>query len=160
MAVKPSAREQLYERDFALWLEEQALALKRRRAANLDWDNLAEEIEGLVRSDRRALKSFLRNALLHLLELAYWDSERNRNQRQWRLHLVNARTEMSAILEDSPSLERYLSEVFEQSYHAGRREAEIVIGTQLPERCEWTVEQVRSDTFFPCPAVVARKRKR
>jgi hypothetical protein len=98
VAVKAAPTEQLYEKDFALWLEEQALALKERRAAELDWDNLAAEIEGLVRSDRRALKSFLRNALLHLLELAYSDSERDRNQRQWRLHLVNARTEMLAIV--------------------------------------------------------------
>jgi Domain of unknown function DUF29 len=117
-------------------------------------------IEGLVRSDRRALKSFLRNALLHLLELAYSDSERDRNQRQWRLHLVNARTEMLAIVEDSPSLERYIAEFFEQSYQAARREAEIVIGAQLPERCDWTVEQVRSDTFYPAPAAVPQKRKR
>lgn len=160
MAVKAAPTEQLYEKDFALWLEEQALALKERRAAELDWDNLAAEIEGLVRSDRRALKSFLRNALLHLLELAYSDSERDRNQRQWRLHLVNARTEMLAIVEDSPSLERYIAEIFEQSYQAARREAEIVIGAQLPERCDWTVEQVRSDTFYPAPAAVPQKRKR
>jgi hypothetical protein len=160
VAVKTAPTQQLYERDFALWLEEQALALKERRAAELDWDNLAAEIEGLVRSDRRALKSFLRNALLHLLELAYWDSERDRNQRQWRLHLVNARTEMLAIVEDSPSLERYLAEIFEQTYQAARREAEIVIGAQLPEKCDWTVEQVRSDTFYPAPAAVPRKRKR
>lgn len=151
MAIKASAAEQLYERDFALWLDEQALALKGRRAAELDWDNLAEEIEGLVRSDRRALKSFLGNALLHLLELAYWESERDRNQRQWRLHLVKARTEMLAILEDSPSLEPYIAQIFDQSYQAARREAEIVIGAQLPEKCEWTVEQVRSDTFYPDP---------
>jgi Domain of unknown function DUF29 len=56
VAVKAAPTEQLYEKDFALWLEEQALALKERRAAELDWDNLAAEIEGLVRSDRRALK--------------------------------------------------------------------------------------------------------
>lgn len=75
MASKPPIEEQLYETNFARWLEQQAQALKERRSAALDWDNLSEEIEGLVRSDRRALKSFLRNALVHLLELAYWESE-------------------------------------------------------------------------------------
>ena len=83
MAIKPALTGQLYERDFALWLEEQAVALKEQRAAALDSDNLAEEIESLGRSDRRTLKSFLRNALLHMLELAYWDAERDRNQRRW-----------------------------------------------------------------------------
>lgn len=93
MAKEPAATRQLYESDFALWLEQQSVALKERRSAALDWDNLAEEIQGLVRSDRRVLKSFLQNALLHMLELAYWGAEpgaqpatvaRSSNQRaQW-----------------------------------------------------------------------------
>jgi Domain of unknown function DUF29 len=44
---KTSGYTTLYESDFALWLEEQARALKERHAAALGWDNLAEEIEGL-----------------------------------------------------------------------------------------------------------------
>ena len=159
MATKPASLRQLYESDFVLWLEEQAAALKERRAAELDWDNLAEEIEGLARSDRRSLKSFLRNALLHMLELAYWKAERERNQRQWRQHLMNTRTEMVAILEDSPSLERYIGEIFEQTYQTARREAETLIGRQVPEKCQWTLEQVRSDTFSPGPAVPPLKHK-
>ena len=160
MTIKPALTGQLYESDFALWLEAQASALKERRSAALDWDNLAEEIEGLVRSDRRALKSFLRNALVHMLELAYWERERERNQRQWRQHLINARSEMVAILEDSPSLERYLVGSFEQTYRAARREAETLIGRQLPEKCQWTLEQIRNDTFFPERGAPRRKPKR
>jgi hypothetical protein len=149
VARKPVVTRQLYECDFALWLDEQARALKEHRAAALDWDNLAEEIEGLVRSDRRALKSYLENALLHMLELAYWDTERERNQRQWRLHLNNARRGMAVILEDSPSLARYLADIFDRSYQAARRDAETLTGGQLPENCEWTLEQVRNDDFYP-----------
>jgi Domain of unknown function DUF29 len=156
VTTKPAPRGQLYESDFALWLEEQASALKERRSAALDWDNLAEEIEGFVRSDRRSLKSFLRNALLHMLELAYWEAEQERNQRLWRQHLMNARSEMVAILEDSPSLERYIGDIFEQTYQAARREAEMLVGPRLPEKCPWTLEQVRSDTFLPDPAVLPR----
>jgi hypothetical protein len=157
---KPAATRQLYENDFVLWLEEQALALKERRSAALDWDNLAEEIEGLVRSDRRALKSFLQNTLLHMLELAYWEAERERNQRQWRDHLINARDGIAGIVEDSPSLERYIAEIFDASYQFARRRAENQIGCALPKKCEWTVEQVRSDTFYPTPAIPSRKTKR
>lgn len=152
MTTKPAATQQLYESDFALWLEEQALALKQRRAAELDWDNLAEEIEGLVRSDRRALKSFLQNALVHMLELAYWEAERERNQRQWRDHLINARDGIANIVEDSPSLENYLAEILDSSYQHARRRAENRIGRPLPEKCEWTLAQVRDDTFYPNPA--------
>jgi hypothetical protein len=116
VASKAALKEQLYESDFALWLEQQAQALKERRSAALDWDDLAEEIDGLVRSDRRALKSFLENALLHMLELAYGQSGRGRNGRQWRDHLINARHGIADIIEDSPSLKNYLSEVFEATY--------------------------------------------
>ncbi len=103
----------------------------------------------MVRSDRRALKSYLENALLHMLELAYWDTERERNQRQWRLHLKNARRGMAVLLEDSPSLARYLADIFDRSYQAARGDAEILIEGELPQNCEWTLEQVRNDDFYP-----------
>jgi hypothetical protein len=48
MATKPATKQQLYETDFALWLGQQAKALKECRVAALDWDILAEELEGLV----------------------------------------------------------------------------------------------------------------
>ena len=149
MATKPAATKQLYECDFALWLEEQAGALKERRAGALDWENLAEEIEGLARSDRRALRSYLENALLQLLQLAHWDAERERNERQWRLHLINARSGMARLLEDSPSLGRHLVDIFNASYQIARRQAETLIGVQLPQKCEWTLAEVRNDSFYP-----------
>jgi hypothetical protein len=149
VASKPAFAEQLYERDFALWLEEQARALRERRSAALDWDNLAEEVGGLVRSDRRSLKSFLQNALLHMIELAYWEIERERNQHQWRDHLMSARDGITNIIEDSPSLGNYLGEILEASYQHARRRAENRTGLELPINCPWTLEQIQDDAFHP-----------
>ena len=56
-------------------------------------------------------------------------------------------------LEDSPSLERYLAEIFERTYQVARREAENLMGLQLPQNCEWTLQQVRDDSFYPKPAI-------
>ena len=39
----------LYDSDFALWSERQADALRRRDGNEIDWDNVAEEIESLSR---------------------------------------------------------------------------------------------------------------
>ena len=69
----------LYDQDFVRWTEEQAAALRRAksllpaatRGSNLllDWENLAEEIESLGKSDRRELRSQITRVLRHLLKL-------------------------------------------------------------------------------------------
>ena len=49
---------ELYDEDFLLWTKEQAKLLREaaERGVNLplDWENLAEEVESLGRSDRRS----------------------------------------------------------------------------------------------------------
>src|SRR5450631_4403123 len=61
----------LYERDFFRWTELMATRLRDRDASELDWKNLAEEIEDLGRRDRRELKSRLRVLIAHLLKWQY-----------------------------------------------------------------------------------------
>ena len=51
----------LYETDFALWLEKQVIALKNRDVNSLDWDNLIEEIESLGNRDKREINSLSRS---------------------------------------------------------------------------------------------------
>jgi Domain of unknown function DUF29 len=62
---------ELYDQDFFLWTKEQATALRRAKESNLplDWENLAEEIESLGKSDRRQLRSQIRRILRHLFKL-------------------------------------------------------------------------------------------
>ena len=140
----------LYDRDFALWATEQAQVLKERRTAALDWENLAEEVEALARSDKRGIRSYLENALLHRLKLGYWGTERERNQNQWREHLINACDGIAKIIEDSPSLRSYPAEVFATAYSAARRRTARLIGRQdLPEVCPWTLNQVADESFWP-----------
>ena len=71
----------LYDEDFVRWTEEQAAALRRakslpaggrgRSSLALDWENLAEEIESLGKSDRRELRSQITRILRHLLKLEF-----------------------------------------------------------------------------------------
>jgi len=49
----------LYEADIAAWAEQRANALRRRAANDIDWENVAEEIESLARSDRRKIRDRL-----------------------------------------------------------------------------------------------------
>ena len=61
----------LYDTDFFLWTQVQAAALRDGKAQELDWANLAEEIESLGKSDRRALGSHLEGLVMHLLKWHY-----------------------------------------------------------------------------------------
>jgi Domain of unknown function DUF29 len=49
----------LYEEDYPLWLERTAWQLRERDTENLDWQNLAEEIEELGRAQKNAVESYL-----------------------------------------------------------------------------------------------------
>src|SRR5208337_5135505 len=60
-----------YDSDVYEWTKEQADALRRRAANELDWDNLAEEIESLGASNLDQIESRLENLILHLLKWKY-----------------------------------------------------------------------------------------
>jgi hypothetical protein len=66
----------LYDTDILLWSEQQAELLRRRAANALDWDNLAEEIEGVGLSELHAVESFLVQALIHMLKAEAWPQVR------------------------------------------------------------------------------------
>ena len=81
-----------YNSDPYTWALAQARALRERRPAELDWDNLAEEVEDLARRDARALQGNYEVLIAHLLKLTHArGTVRQRNQRLWFLHLRNAR---------------------------------------------------------------------
>jgi hypothetical protein len=104
--VRRSVKTGLYEADFVLWAETQAVALRRAADAGsnlpLDWYNLAEEIESLGRSQRRELKSRLANLIEHLLKLEF--SSASRPRAGWLETIGRERREIELLLEDSPSL--------------------------------------------------------
>jgi len=96
----------LYDQDLVLWSEAQARAL--RAAANagwnapIDWDNVAEEIESLGRSERHALASHIAVVIEHLLKLQA--SPATEPVRGWRDTIRRARGDIERKLEESRSL--------------------------------------------------------
>jgi uncharacterized protein DUF29 len=94
----------LYDEDFVAWSKQQAEALRAARTSSWIWENLAEEIESLGKSDRRQLTSQVRRILRHLLKLEA--SPAIQPQPGWRATIINARREIAGILRDSPSLRR------------------------------------------------------
>ncbi len=73
----------LYNRDFNLWINETTSALKSREFSRVDWDNLIEEIEDMGESQQRAIESLLLRLTEHLIKLKYWEVEKERNKKHW-----------------------------------------------------------------------------
>lgn len=59
----------LYDTDYQLWLEQTVADLRSQNFHNLDLKNLIEEIESLDKRDKRAIDSYLRHLLEHLLKI-------------------------------------------------------------------------------------------
>ena len=58
----------LYEDDFVAWLEDQAGRARRGETEDLDLENIAEELEGMARGDRREIRNRLAVLVTHLLK--------------------------------------------------------------------------------------------
>src|SRR5882724_4225639 len=112
---------ELYEQDFFLWTKEQAAALRLAKNSNLplDWENLAEEIESLGKSDRRELRSQITRVLRHLLKLEVSPAAEPRAG--WRATIDEARSEIEGLLEDSPGLRREADGLIKKQIHAAAR---------------------------------------
>lgn len=154
----------LYDQDFVRWTEEQAVALRQAKSQSLagtegsnlplDWENLAEEIESLGKSDRRELRSQITRVLRHLLKLEATPAAEPRAG--WRATINEARTEIEGLLEDSPSLRRETQALIQKQVRAAARQAGDDLGQHgepieaIRARLEgggYTEEQVLGDWF-------------
>jgi hypothetical protein len=147
-----SSTEKLYDRDYQLWLETTLEQLRNSEYSQVDWENLLEEIEGMTRSDKRALKSLLTRLFEHFLKLAYWESEREYNQAGWKGEVRNFRVQIKDLLEDSPSLKPYLQEIIDKSYKNAVRitsDKMQISPKKLPSDPIANVEQILDEDWLP-----------
>jgi Domain of unknown function DUF29 len=63
--------------DFYAWILQQASALRSRGDLPVDWDKLAEELDGLGRAEENSLQSCLERLLVHLLKYVYQPQKNN-----------------------------------------------------------------------------------
>ncbi len=138
-----------YEEDFMLWLEQQIAFLRSGKWEQLDIDNLTEELEGMVRSDHRELRSRFMVLIKHLLKCQF---QPERKSKSWRSTLLTQRGEIQQILDDSPSLKRRLSEFASSRYSHAVQEAALETGLPMstfPESNPYTVAQLLDPKFVP-----------
>lgn len=135
------------EQDYYLWLEKTAWLLRKRRWENVDVEELAQEVEAMGRSEKRALKSNLIVLLMHLLKMKY---QPDKSSQSWRRTIVEHRRRILLAFEDSPSLKPYFREVFDACYDAARRDAATETSLSLetfPIQSSFTPTQVLAIDF-------------
>ena len=138
-----------YEADYHRWTKDQASALREQRLAEIDWENVAEEIESLGRSDRREIESRLAVILEHLLK---WEFQPERRSGSWRGSLFEQRNRIHGLLRESPSLRTFPATVLDDEYRVARLKAAGEAGLSLdhlPEQNPYTIEQVLDEEFLP-----------
>ena len=148
-----------YDDDLALWAEDQARALRDAGHAGtnlpIDWENVAEEIEALGRSQGRELASRIRIILVHLLKLQ--GSPASEPSAGWRETIHEQRSEIEAVLADSPSLRSTIPTVIDNQLEKARRAAALALaGYDEQPRADlgglrYTAEQLLGDWFPDAP---------
>jgi hypothetical protein len=133
--------------DFYDWTQKQASALRRKTLADIDWDNLAKEIEWMGRGVASDVRSRLTTLLVHLLK---WRFQPELQCRSWRSSIDQARGEIENLIEESPSLQSLSEEKLHRAYTSARRTALQETGLfDMPAQCPWLIGQVLDPEFFP-----------
>ena len=137
-----------YDTDLYQWTIEQADALRRRAVNELDYDNLAEEIESVGRSERREIRSRLEILLIHLLK---WHYQPEKQSDSWRASVSEARQRIEDVLTDNPSLRSFPGEALASACRLAILDKAIrrVQLLHLPDACPWAIEDVLRDDFWP-----------
>lgn len=147
-----SSQQNLYDQDFYAWARHNAALLRAGRIAEADCAHLAEEIEDMGKAQRHALRSHLRQLIVHLLKLDY--SPAREPRRGWFEEVQNARAEIADRLADSPSLAPQVDDLLAEVWPRARRQARdalLAFGERvpIPDGCPYTSEQALDDGFFP-----------
>ena len=100
-------------------------------------------------SDKREIRNRLTVLITHLLKWKYQPGFRFSS---WKGTIAEQRAGLAELLDASPSLRRYPSDVFAMCYLPGRRKASEQTGidfTLFPEHPPFTLENALSDGFLP-----------
>lgn len=141
--------QDLYEKDFYLWMETHINLLKQGNFSEVDVSNLIEEVESMGKREKRELRSRLIVLLMHLLK---WKYQQNKRSESWVSTISEQRISLEELLEDSPSLQPFLVEVFETCYQKARvkaaHETKMMLNV-FPVISPFSLEETLNSAYFP-----------
>lgn len=139
----------LYDKDFFAWTQQQAKLIKDKAFNKLDIVHLFEEVEDMGNRHSDELEIRLEVLLMHLLK---WKYQPQLQSNSWKYTIKEQRKRVALRLKKMPSLKNKLPELFLEAYDLSRGDAVMETGmneSEFPEHCEWNIEQVLNDEFFP-----------
>lgn len=143
--------EPLYERDFYTWCLQQARLVQERRFAELDVDNVVEELESLGKEQAHALRSSYRVLLMHLLK---WQYQPERRSGSWASTIIRERANAVERLDENPGLKPRQGQLVREAYKVARRAAAAETGLPLatfPETCPFPIARALDEDWWPEP---------
>ncbi|NJN72894.1 MAG: DUF29 domain-containing protein [Limnothrix sp. RL_2_0] len=138
---------QLYEADYAQWLDEMIILLKQGDLSQLDQVHLLEELEALGRSERHAIASLTIQIMVHLLLYQYWEVERGCNANHWQVEILTFRTQLNLKL--TKNLSNYLGQNLDSLYQKAHKIASLKAQITLPQQNLFTLAQVCDEDWLP-----------
>ncbi|MEH2080947.1 MAG: DUF29 domain-containing protein [Nostoc sp.] len=140
--------KQLYETDENLWLEATIELLKRKQFNQLDLENLIEELINLGKRDLAKSKGLLRQIIIHILLLQYWQIEYERSSRHWIGEIKTFRYDLNNHLTTNliNKLQDDLENIYQSAVDFVKIKTDLTI---FPEKCPYTFVQLLDENYLP-----------
>jgi uncharacterized protein DUF29 len=138
-----------YDTNILTWSEHQAMLLRRRAAgelindADLDWLNIAEEIEDVGKSQLRSCRSLLRQALRHMLKAEAWPL--SRDAPTWRADAIDFRRQARDAFIPSMRQKINIADLYADALAALPETIDGVPPLPVPDVCPVTLDELLGD---------------
>jgi len=146
-----------YDEDFYAWTQYQAEVLRAMPCDDnrFDRNNVAEEIEDLGKSDRRAAHRQIRRIIEHFLKLEH--SPASGPRPDWMSSIANARVELEELL--TPTLSRDAEAELPRLYAQAADVAAVGLikygeahaAADFPASCPYNLDQILTRGWYPDP---------
>ena len=139
-----------YDKDIVAWAKEQAAMLRARRFRGLDVERIADEIEGVAKSEQRELADRIAALIANLLK---WQRQPWAQEEGGRRMIVELRKGIRLAM--TPSLapmlidRRWLAVIWSDAVAFAAADSGEA---DYPDECPWSIPgQVLSDEWLPAP---------
>jgi hypothetical protein len=138
-----------YEADILRWSEHQAALLRRRAAgelvneAELDWPNIAEEIEAVGSEQLHAVTSLLTQAILHMLKAEAW--QLSGEVPHWRAEARRFRGDAADRFAPSMRQRIDMVKLYRRALRAMPETIDGQVPLPVPDACPVTLDDLLAD---------------